>query len=221
MKLFRLENYEIKLNKDEALLIPEFAALFTLKYNKKTAGDVDGRKRVRAFKELTYLYFMIDYKSEHVNYTNEERHVKSLEDSGLEENYTISKELRDAMQRYDQMQQTLSLKALSSLRQTLITSMEMAETIEMLMQEELINIKKGGKKLITEDGVDISIEEQRSSNLDAIGVIVSLIQKTGAIAASIPKTITTLENLEDKVKSENQSIGTKTRGDQEGGWLGG
>jgi hypothetical protein len=50
MKLFRLENYEIKLNKDEALLIPEFAALFTLKYNKKTAGDVDGRKRVRAFK---------------------------------------------------------------------------------------------------------------------------------------------------------------------------
>ena len=207
MKLFRLEDYEIKINKEEALLIPEFKALFELKYNKEK-GDIDGRKRIRAFKELTYIYFMQDYKSEHANFSNEERHTQSLIDSDLPENYKISKELQAALDKYDLLQQTLSLKALSSVRNTLITSMGMGETLELLMQDKLKDIKE-------------QLEEESTfiDNVKDMSELLSLIEKSGKIASSLPKVISTLEALEDKVKNENQTS-TKVRGDQEDGWMG-
>lgn len=113
MKLFILENYEAKINKDEVLLVPEFAALFELKYN-KGKGDSDGRLRKRAHAELTYMYFMHSFTSELKEYSEEERHIESLHAAGLPDNYTLSDELKAACEKYVKLQETRSLKLLNS-----------------------------------------------------------------------------------------------------------
>ena len=223
MKLFRLEDYEAKINKEEALLIPEFKALFKLKYN-KGKGDVDGRKRIRGGKEITYIYFMKDYKSEHANFTNDERHSESLKDSELPANYKISKQLEAALEKYDKLQQTLSLKALSAVRNNLLTSMGMVDTLELLMQGELKLIKDDllevKEKVIDEDPelAHSQKEDKKIQGIKKMDSLLSLIEKSSKIANALPKTIKTLEDLKDKVKTEKQADG-KVRGEQEGGWL--
>lgn len=114
MKLFRLNaEYEIEPEKETIMLIPEFAELWTLKYN-KGAGDVDGRKRTRGKAELSYLYFFCDYRSEFSELSMSERKEAALNAAGLPEDYGISGTLTAAKDKYLEMQETRELKLLKS-----------------------------------------------------------------------------------------------------------
>ncbi len=114
MKLFRLNaEYEIEPEKDTIMLVPEFAALWTLKYNKGT-GDHDGRERKRGQAELTFLYFYCDYRSEFSELNVSERKEAALNAAGLPEDYAISGTLDAARVKYLEMQETRELKLLTS-----------------------------------------------------------------------------------------------------------
>lgn len=222
MKLFRIENFQAVVNDEEVMLIPEFKAMFELKYN-KGKGDHDGRKRVRAFKELTYIYFMADYGSEYANFSPKERHREALEAADLPEKYKISAILKKAMETYEKLQRTLSIKALSAVRNSLLTSMEMADTLEVLMQTELESIRNSLKPVKKEEDETeaqflLSQAQSRELAVNSMASLLKLIGSSSKIANDIPKTIKTLDNLEEKVKTE-QETDAKARGDQEGGWM--
>ena len=63
-QIFIFDNAENKLRIDEytILLIKEFKDLWDIERN-KCAEDKQGTLRIKAFKEFTYIYLMLDYKS--------------------------------------------------------------------------------------------------------------------------------------------------------------
>lgn len=114
MKLFKLDNdYNIVPEKDTIMLVPEFKALWTMKYN-RMPGDIKGIDRRRGTAEIQYLYFYCDYRSEFSELNDGDRKMSALNAAGLEESYGISSELADAVSKYMKLQETRELRLLDS-----------------------------------------------------------------------------------------------------------
>lgn len=89
---------------DSALLLTkEFAALLELNRN-KCEEDPSGLEKVRAFKEMTYIYLAIDWRSLYSGYTRQERHEAALKDSELTEEEWNDPIFREACRKYVALQ---------------------------------------------------------------------------------------------------------------------
>ena len=86
MKFFIYDNVNgnVQLNSEGLLVISEFANLLSNDRN-KTKEDKLGKKKERAFREFTYIYLFIDWESPYFNFSEEERHKASLDNSKLSE----------------------------------------------------------------------------------------------------------------------------------------
>lgn len=99
MNVFNFNNAETKLeiNEPELFLIKEFKALL----------DRDKTKsKTRAFKELTYIYLALDWKSLYNNLTEQDRHQSALEDSGITESEFNDPIFREACRKYRSLQES-------------------------------------------------------------------------------------------------------------------
>lgn len=99
------ENNRIEINEPEILLIKEFKALSD---RDKTKG------KTRLWRELTYIYLAIDWKSLYNQYSEQERHVEALSDSGLTETEFNDPIFREACRKYKALQE--SNKSIKMLR---------------------------------------------------------------------------------------------------------
>lgn len=108
-RILKIENGEAKLMREELSLIPEFATILSLKYNKQE-GDVDGRKRFRATSEFTYLWYMYSHLSPYREYSESERHEEATVIAGLSIGFTPSDELKAAIVKYKTLNETRILK---------------------------------------------------------------------------------------------------------------
>lgn len=66
----------MEINKEWIPLIPAFANI--LRADKGTKGDSEGRKKLKARKQLAYIYFMEDFKSPIYGYEENERRAEAL-----------------------------------------------------------------------------------------------------------------------------------------------
>ena len=99
-------NNKLEINEGEILLITEFKNLF----NKDKTKD-----KKLAFKELTYIYLAIDWKSPYNQYTELERHEEALRDSGLTEEQFNNPVFREACRKYRALQDSnKSIKMLNA-----------------------------------------------------------------------------------------------------------
>ena len=73
---------KINLNTPEILLVKEFNALLNPERN-KCKEDPKGVLGLRAFREFTYIWLAICWKSVYADYSEQERHQEALKDSGL------------------------------------------------------------------------------------------------------------------------------------------
>lgn len=89
----------------EALMIPEFAALWKRDKNK----NKDNAKT-----EIAYIYFILDFKSPYLAYSNEERESVIKKDLFKNENWKPDKEISDAMHKYTEMMETPVTRMLKS-----------------------------------------------------------------------------------------------------------
>jgi len=106
MKLFTLENYQ-PLITPEALLIPEFKALF----------DRDKSKdKVNALKEIAFVYFSMDYQSNYLSYTKDVRDERLAQDFMGVSEYKPDQVVLAAMQKYDELQRTPTMNFLKAAR---------------------------------------------------------------------------------------------------------
>lgn len=80
MRLFEIDEdtNEVKLNKPWIQMVPEFAALMSPDRCRGTKGDSDGRNKLRARKELTFIYFMVDFGSPLRDWEEDEKFKESL-----------------------------------------------------------------------------------------------------------------------------------------------
>lgn len=105
MKFFLFDNAtnEITINEPEVLLMKEFAALWDKKRN-ECKEDKTGGKRLRAYRELTYIWLMLDWASPYSDYDEQERHRACLEDAHLTEEEWNDPEFRAACRKYRELQ---------------------------------------------------------------------------------------------------------------------
>lgn len=103
-QIFIFDNAENKLRIDEytILLIKEFKDLWDIERN-KCAEDKKGTLRIKAFKEFTYIYLMLDYKSPYFTFLEQHKHEAALVDSGLTEDDLLDPLFIKAINKYKEL----------------------------------------------------------------------------------------------------------------------
>ena len=93
----------LKIDEYEILLVKEFADLWDKNRN-KCKDDKNGDLRIKAFKEFTYIFLMLDYKSPYFKYAERDKHEAALVDSGLTEKDLQDPLFKAAYHKYDEIQ---------------------------------------------------------------------------------------------------------------------
>lgn len=110
-------NKQLEINEPEIFLIREFKVLLE-------------RDKERAFKELTYIFLALDYKSLYSQYTEYERHEAALSDSEITEEMFNDPLFREACRKYRQLQDSnKSIKLLNAARNAADQFVDYFETI--------------------------------------------------------------------------------------------
>lgn len=118
--IFQYDNVSnrIELNIPEILLVKEFAELMKCERN-ICKEDPKGVYGSRAFREFTYIWLAIDWKSIYADYTEQERHREALRDAGITEEEFNNPEFRAACRKYRAIQESnRSIKLLQAAQNT-------------------------------------------------------------------------------------------------------
>ncbi len=191
MNFFVYDNSENKLTIEEysILLVKEFNALWDIDRN-KCKEDKTGKRRLRAYKELTYIYLVLDFKSPYFQYLEKDKHEAALDDSGLSE-----KDLKDEtfLKAYHKYQEIRDADPILSLIQTAYKTLH--------------------KMQVFLDNIDFNMD------VDADGRPLYKPKDVIADIKSISEIRKQLKELETMHKSDLAASGDKVRGDAELGFL--
>ena len=148
MNLFHLEDKKIKIT-PETLLIPHFKILW----------DRDKSKdKAIAMAELSYIYFMSDYKSFYLAYPESDRTAQIKHDILKDKDYKPDDTVKLAITKYKELQNTPSLRMLIGARHA----------------QEIITEYYNSLKL---DGMDAKSVQPISASLEKLGKIAESIDK--------------------------------------------
>ena len=107
-------NGKIEINDESLLLTKEFELLLDSNRN-KTKEDKTGKLKSKAFKEFKYIYLFFDWESPYFKYSEQDKHLESLKDSGLSEEEFNDELFRAACRKYDEVQNSsLDIKLLKA-----------------------------------------------------------------------------------------------------------
>lgn len=95
----------VELNTPEILLVREFAALLKPERN-KCKQDPSGKLGLRAFREFTYIWLAICWKSIYADYDEQERHQEALKDAEMTEEEFNNPEFREACRKFRAIQES-------------------------------------------------------------------------------------------------------------------
>ena len=162
MKFFNYDNVnnEVLIDDESIMLIREFEALNDNDRN-KSKEDKSGKKKLRLFKELKYLYLFFDWASPYFSYSEQERHREALLDSGLTDDEFKDEIFNNACKKYQELQESIleirMLKAAMRAVEEVIHYFETLDSSErdpvtgkpILKTKAIIAEIKGCKDLIT------------------------------------------------------------------------
>ncbi len=209
LQLFKIDSrtHLAEINKEWISTIKEFRAI--LKRDKGSEGDSEGRAKLQATREFTFIFHYCDYGSKYVNYSEKDKRVNALRNANLPTDTDIEKdrELMSAIEVYKVLQYTPSLKLLNELKEGMHTSYLVVKKIREALNTKLETIDLN---VFDED------EEEGSKKVDPVKRITAMLESLVKISNTLPVTLTTLEELEEKVKKE-LSDDTGIRGDREKG----
>lgn len=109
IKFFAYDSQENKIviNEPEILLVKEFADLWTNDRN-KCKEDPTGKKKLKAFRELIYIYMAIDWGAPGSKDTPENRHKQALDASALTPEEFEDPLFKAACEKYRELQDASS-----------------------------------------------------------------------------------------------------------------
>lgn len=175
MKLITIENFQLKVA-DEALLVKPIRKLFN--------QDRSASKE-QFYKQMSYLYFMIDPRSTYSYILNEEERAKAIiEQEGLDSNFKPSPLLLEAMEVYRKHTITPSQELLNA-------ALVAANTVSTFLKNPDI----------------LNEEDDKGRPKYQISAITTALKNVEGI-------VTSLQNLQRKVESELTEQ-SKARGSQE------
>jgi len=177
MGLFREENFRVIVD-PQILLIAEFKSLYRRDRTKE---------KIVAPKEFGYIYFVYDHRSPYIIYPVEERTTRVRADLKLVD-WEVDSYVKAAIDKYLEMSSTPEVKTLTSIREGLLTSSKVIDTLRIRIEDAL---------------KDVDMED--------IDPIVRSVQRMLEIAEKLPKAIDNISTLEDKIKRQ-ETTDTKIRG---------
>ncbi len=190
MQIFIFDNVSntLKIDNYAILLIKEFKNLWDVERN-KCETDKSGEQRQLAYKELTYIYLMLDFKSPYFQYTEQDKHIAALSDSGLNE---------------AQLKDTLFINAYNKYQ-------------ELLESDPILGLIKTAHRTLYKmqiflDNIDFN------EDVDETGRPLYKPKDIIADIGSIGKMRTQLQELEIEYKKNLQANNNKLKGDIEPGF---
>ena len=122
---------KINLNTPEILLVKEFNALLNPERN-KCKEDPKGVLGLRAFREFTYIWLAICWKSVYADYSEQERHQEALKDAQLTEEEFNNPEFRAACRKFKAIQEShRSIKMLKAAQNTVDSFIDYFNTLDL------------------------------------------------------------------------------------------
>lgn len=121
IKLFQYNDRsgQVELAEPEIMLISEFSELMKDARN-KCKEDTTGKKKLKAFREFTYIYLAIDWLSPYTDFLNQEKHQLALKDSKLTVDEYNDPIFRAACRKYKEIQEsTRSIRLLQAAQDTI------------------------------------------------------------------------------------------------------
>lgn len=184
LKFFAYDSIENKIiiNEPEILLVKEFADLWTNERN-QCPEDPSGKQKIRAFKELIYIYMAIDWGAPGSKDTPANRREEAVRDCKLpreefdEENYPKDPIFKAACAKYQDLQDNSSVLG------------KLVETYKNNIHKMRIFI----------DSIDYT---ERN---DATGMPVFKIKDTLTEMQMMSKAVDALKELEEQYKEEQQN----------------
>jgi hypothetical protein len=176
MRLFKEENFQV-IVEPELRLISEFKRIITRDRDRKKRG---------AFKELSYIYFVYDYKSPYFIYPETERKIRVRKDLELEPGWMEDSEMKDAIKKYISFLDTPAIKSLIAIREGLLSSANVIDALRIRIDQAL---------------AETGDEEEPTD----IGSIVKSVTQLIELSEKLPKAIDTISDLEEKVKKEQSN----------------
>lgn len=136
--IFQYDNMRnrVELNMPEILLVKEFSELVKCERN-ICKEDPKGTQGLRAFREFTYIWLALDWKSPYSDYSEQERHKEALNDSGITEEEFNNPEFRAACRKYRQLQESnRSIKMLQAAQNTVDNFIDYFNTVVDLSERD-------------------------------------------------------------------------------------
>jgi hypothetical protein len=177
MSLFRENSGKITLQ-PEIQKIDAFAQIIR--------RDKDKAKR-NAHNELAFVYFWTDYKSPYLNNNEENRLARLRKDLRLGDDWKPDAAIKNAIDKYRELNETPAIRTLRTVKETLAVTVAVTESMRKKVEASLEAYNTGDE---TENSEDITVIIQ------AVTALITLSEK-------IPKTISVLGAMEEKVKTES------------------
>lgn len=173
----------------EAKTIEDFKILISRDRGGKIPGDSDGRKKFMATKELAYIYWIANPKSDFVNnFPEAQRHEKICEKLKMPEGWKPDGHLQNAIETYKELIKTQTSKVLEEMKAALFSSQNLISLLRKRMDNKLNTFM-----------LDDTLLEEDPEALDKVSADVNKLLK---LSNEIPNMISTIEKLEEKVAKE-------------------
>lgn len=189
------ETQLVDINKPWLSTIKEFKVLL-----KRDKGTVNGneRRKLRAEKEFTFIYHLVDYRSSFADFSEEERLASALANSDFDPKFDYQKDeaLAAAVEVYKALRDTPGLLMLYELKQGIHSSQRVVKKIRQNLNKLLDELD-----LMSEEKFDEFSKTLGSKN-DPILLISDRMDRLMDIAEKLPKTLKSIENLEQEIKKE-------------------
>lgn len=187
MKFFKFEDGEIKLDREEIALYKLPNKI--LRRDRGSEGDADGRKKLQAFKEFRYVYFVADHTAYPISngLSEQDTILYAIDQSELPKGFKPDQDLIEFIKEYKNEHWSQTKQIAYDLRRILRMNQKLSTNIQ--------------------DNLDIMIEG--TLNLDQITQFINYQQKLIDIAANLPKQIKLLTEALNSIEEEegDQKIG--------------
>lgn len=140
-KLFKITPNGVAINKDEIALYKPINKLITR--DKGSAGDSDGRKKLMAIKELTYLYFYCNPESSpnRLGQSDKEKHEYAIKHAELPNTFVVHDDLKEAIKCYnEELASCLSLELINNARKAIGSSNKALSILASRVEKRITNV---------------------------------------------------------------------------------
>lgn len=197
------ESGNLVINRQEVLLITQFAVLF--KRRKGMTGDSEGREKKLNTLEMAYVKYMADALLDNNLYAafeKPERSKKIIADIGFPADWQPDEAVEAAIEKYIEIQETYAPSAalLNSMQRGLKTSSRSVDAFASQMNVVLKQVEKKVEDIMTSDAGldDAAVAAINTLNSVAFNNMDRLI----ALSSTLPKALESIEKLSIQVKKE-------------------